>query len=165
MLLNRFPLVTVALLTLGSSIAFTQPNIVLAQSASPSPTVIPTKKPAPNLERPGGLPKNLDLTPKQLEQIREIRRKNPARERIQRNKEELYQVRQEFFKLLASNASRDQVNVQYRKINDIREKIANAEYQDDLDIREILTLQQRRKLVEYIERRNSTPPNPSREPR
>ncbi|MGM3308270.1 Spy/CpxP family protein refolding chaperone [Anabaena sp. WFMT] len=159
MLLNRVFLMTVALITLGSSIAFAEPN------PTPIPSPTPTKTTEPNVGYPGGLPKDLNLTPKQLEQVREIRRNNPVRERIQKKREELRQAQQEFLKLMAGNASKQDVNTKYRQINNLREQIANAEYQDDLEIREILNSTQRQKWVEHIQKRFPAPPNPSTQPK
>ncbi|MFM2062577.1 MAG: hypothetical protein RLZZ507_2247 [Cyanobacteriota bacterium] len=158
MLLNRTSMRTLILLTLGSSIAVAQPNLLLAQSPKPSPT--PTQKPTTNTEYQGGLPKDLNLTPQQLEQVREIRRKNPVRERIQRTKGELRQAQQEFLKLMAGNASAEEVRTKHRQITNLREQLANAEFEDELQIREILTATQRQKWSEHIQKRLPAPPNP-----
>lgn len=158
MLLNRTSMMTLVLLTLGSSIVVAQPNILLAQPAPPSPT--PTKTINPNAVFPGGLPKELNLTTQQLDQIRGIRRKNPYKEPIQRKREAMLKLRQEFLTLMAGTATTQEVRKKYREINAVKEQIANAEYEDDLEIRDILTLEQRKKWVEYIQRR-STPNSPS----
>ncbi|WP_353931045.1 hypothetical protein WJM97_00040 [Okeanomitos corallinicola TIOX110] len=153
MLLSRASLMTFALVVMGNSLVW----------ANPSQN--PAKKPDQNVEYLQGLPRDLELKPKQLEKIQEIRRNNPVRERMQKKRQELREANQEFLRLIAGNATKEEVRAKYRQINSLREQVANAEFEDDLEIREILNNKQRRKWSEHLQKRFPAPPNLPSQPR
>lgn len=151
MLLRRISLMAVVLITFGSSLAAFQPNVLL------SPAIAQTK-PRPNPSQKGGWLKELNLTSQQLSQIEQIR--NQSKQQLAPKKQALRQAQQELINLLAGNASREQIRSKYNQIRGLRQQLTDAEFENTLAIRDVLTPEQRQKFIELMfkrRRQNSSP--------
>jgi periplasmic protein CpxP/Spy len=144
MLLRRFALMTLGIITLSGGISFIQPSLV----SSPVTAQTPTNKPA---NKPGGWLKELNLTPQQLQQIKQIR--SQSRNNLQQQKQALRQTRKELQDLMASNANKEQVQQKYNQLKILKTQIADAQFENTLAIREVLNPQQRQKFAERMYKR------------
>lgn len=70
------------------------------------------------------------------------------------------QAQQELINLLAGNASREQIRSKYNQIRGLRQQLTDAEFENTLAIRDVLTPEQRQKFIELMfkrRRQNSSP--------
>ncbi len=102
----------------------------------------------------GGMKKvleQLNLTPEQSQQIEAIH------ERFHSDNETLYQEmrtnHQEMRSLLASDASEEQLRQQHQNIQGLRQQLGNNRFETMLQVREILTPEQRTQMAELMEQK------------
>ena len=100
----------------------------------------------------GGVKKlleQIDLTPEQSQKIDAIH------EQFHSDNETLFQEMrtnyQEMRSLLASDASDEQLRQQHQKMQDLRQELGNNRFETMLQVREILTPQQRTQMAELME--------------
>jgi Spy/CpxP family protein refolding chaperone len=152
MLLRRMSTFLSTIAILAGGLFVLQPNSFSnqAQVVAQNP---PANQPRPNPQpQSGGLVKALNLSPHQIDQIKHIR--GQSREQIMQKVRALQQTQVEILNLMAGTASRDQVRNKYNQINAIKQQLADADFDNTLAIREILTPAQRRKFVELMYRRH-----------
>lgn len=101
----------------------------------------------------GGMKKlleQLDLTPEQSTKIEEIQ------EQAQSDNEALFQEmrtnREEMRSLFTSDASPEELRQQHQKIQALRQQLGSSRFETMLEVREILTPEQRTKMAELIEK-------------
>lgn len=94
----------------------------------------------------------LDLTAEQAQEVREIQ------ERSQAENEALYQqiptLKQELQSLWASEADSQQIQQQQQQLQAIRQQIGQNRWEDLLEIRELLTPEQRSQMAELMAQRH-----------
>ena len=102
----------------------------------------------------GGMKKvleQLNLTPEQSQQIEAIH------ERFHSDNETLYQEmrtnHQQLRSLLASDASEEQLRQQHQNIQGLRQQLGNNRFETMLQVREILTPEQRTQMAELMEQK------------
>ncbi len=102
----------------------------------------------------GGMKKvleQLNLTPEQSQQIDAIH------EQFHSDNENLYQEmrtnHQELRSLLASDASEEQLRQQHQNIQSLRQQLGNNRFETMLQVREILTPEQRTQMAELMEQK------------
>lgn len=100
-------------------------------------------EPGRRLER---LSQELDLTSDQEDRIRAIYEE--AKTDTADEREELRAARQQLQELLASNASEAELRQQHGIIQDLREELGDRRFEGILDVREVLTPEQRDRFVE-----------------
>lgn len=93
----------------------------------------------------------LDLTPEQSEQIRAIAEQSktesqPLRQQLETN-------RQEMGSLLASNASPEELRTNHQNLQNLHQELGNNRFETMLEIREVLTPEQRTQMAELMEQR------------
>ena len=93
----------------------------------------------------------LGLTPEQQTQISQIRDDFSVRGR--ELKEEMKTNRQELHSLLSSDASNNQLRSKHQQLQKLYQQAGNAKFEMMLDIREVLTPEQRTKLMELRSQR------------
>ncbi|NJN37846.1 MAG: Spy/CpxP family protein refolding chaperone [Acaryochloridaceae cyanobacterium CSU_3_4] len=124
------------------------PSYALAQAAG-EPTN-PNSE-APNKEefkqrRQEQFRQALNLTPEQVTKIDQIREQGKQARQTQR---EAYRAAKEKMQtLMASDAGDDELRFQHRVLQDLRQKMGEARFENKLKIRSILTPEQRTKMVE-----------------
>jgi Spy/CpxP family protein refolding chaperone len=144
MLLRRISLMGIVLITFGSSLAAFEPDLIL------SPVAAQTKPPTSRSLRKGWL-QELNLTSQQLAQIEQIR--NQSKQQNSSARQALRQAQQELVTLLGGNASKEQLRSKYNQIRGLRQQLADAEFENTLAIRDVLTLEQRQKFIELMFKR------------
>ncbi|WP_299484645.1 Spy/CpxP family protein refolding chaperone [Acaryochloris sp. IP29b_bin.137] len=93
----------------------------------------------------------LNLTPEQVEQIEQIRA--TGKEGRQGKREEFRAARDRMQALMAGDASDDDLRSQYQILQDLRREMKDARFEKKLKIRQVLTPEQRQKMVELKKQR------------
>ncbi len=105
------------------------------------------------------LVKQLDLTPEQSQKVDAIQ------EQFRSDNKTLFQEMrtnyQEMRSLLASDASNEQLRQQHQKIQDLRQELGTNRFENMLQIREILTPEQRAQMAELMEQHRGRRGNPN----
>jgi protein CpxP len=102
----------------------------------------------------------LNLTEDQQEQIQNIRQN--YRPQIQQKRQMLQTLRQELNDLFASNVSAEELRDKQSELSQFREDINNLNFESIIEIREILTLEQRQKFHDFMQQRGSDRPRRNR---
>jgi Spy/CpxP family protein refolding chaperone len=144
MSLRRVSVLAVLMLSLGSAIAFANPN-------SPLPQVIaqtPEQQRRPIRDK-SQLIQELNLTPEQSQQIQTIQ--NQYREQISQRRQALRQARQELLDLMAGTAAESQIREKYRQVATLQQQVSDNRFDSMLAMREVLTPEQRRQFAERMQ--------------
>ncbi|OLP17670.1 hypothetical protein BST81_15230 [Leptolyngbya sp. 'hensonii'] len=116
---------------------------------------LPTEVEAPLLlaqRRPaGGILKELNLSQSQIQRMQAIR--NQYKSQIAQKREVLQQAQRELRGLMAGTASKGQVLDKFRQVESLRQQLTEIQFNSMLDIRDILTPEQRRKFAEIMQNR------------
>ena len=91
----------------------------------------------------------LDLTPEQSEQIETIRQQSQADTETLR--QEFQQAHAQMRSLLAGNANSDELRQQHQQIQTLHQQLGNQRFETMLQVREILTPEQRSQMAELIQ--------------
>ena len=142
MYLRRISIVTAIVIILSGASVVAQVSNSHKHLSAQTPTNSP---PQP---RKSGWLQDLNLTPQQLEQIKQIRRQ--SQDQIKPKQEALRQVQEELHNLLAGKASQQEVRTKYNQLKTLKQQLADAQFENTLAIREILSLEQRQKFAEYM---------------
>jgi Spy/CpxP family protein refolding chaperone len=93
----------------------------------------------------------LNLTPEQRQRINSIRSQN--RDQMRSLVTELRQARQRFSELLSSNASDSEIRQQRQRVESLSQRLRDARFDSMLQVRSVLTPQQRQELAQQMEQR------------
>ncbi|AFY96365.1 Spy/CpxP family protein refolding chaperone [Chamaesiphon minutus] len=153
--MSRFRLLTFLpiLFTLATTISPTRAELLLSQNNNRS-TNNELKIPAGGV---GNLVKELNLSPDQIRRLQQIQKN--ARGKTQARRQALQAARQELNQLLQSNASADLVRQKRQQVQTLQREIADANFENTLAIREILTPEQRVKWQQLIQQRRQNRSN------
>ncbi|BAY22979.1 putative Spy protein [Calothrix sp. NIES-2100] len=149
--LRQISIVTAILITLSGASVIAQVSNSQKQLSAQTPTNPPTQP------RKSGWLQDLNLTPQQLEQIKQIRRQ--SQDQIKPKQQALRQAQQELHNLLAGQASPAEVRTKYNQFKILKQQLADAQFENTLAIREILSLEQRQKFAEYMYKSQHNSPN------
>lgn len=94
------------------------------------------------------LTEKLDLTDDQSTQIEAIHEKYSQAN--QQSRQELQQAKEEMRSLLTSNANPNQLRQQHQAMQDLRQQLGNSRFESMLEVREILTAEQRQKMADMM---------------
>lgn len=94
----------------------------------------------------------LDLTPEQSQQIEAIHEQSQAEAEPLR--QELQQTHEQMRSLLAANASADELRQQHGQIQTLHQQLDDRRFETMLQIREVLTPEQRQQMTQSMERRH-----------
>jgi Spy/CpxP family protein refolding chaperone len=137
-------LLTAAIVAFGGAIAIANPTPFSAPVAQ-----VPAD--LPGMGRGGGWLRDLDLTPEQIQQIQQIRRQR--KDELAGQRQAMRQAMEELRQLMASDAPADQIRQKHAETRALRQKLADAQFENLLAIREVLTPEQRRKFAEQMQHR------------
>ncbi|MEL6496030.1 MAG: Spy/CpxP family protein refolding chaperone [Cyanobacteria bacterium J06623_7] len=98
----------------------------------------------------------LDLTAEQSQQIETI--KERSRTAMEGLREQLQAQRQEMRSLLASEATTEEIRARHQETQNLHQQLGNNRFATMLEIREILTLEQRAEMAELIDSRRDRKP-------
>lgn len=106
-------------------------------------------------DRPGrgemGLMRELNLSADQMSRIQQIRSR--YREQLKSDRDAARQAQQELRTLMAGTASDVQIREKYRQVKELRTKIADAQFNSMLEIRNVLNPEQRQRFAQRMEQR------------
>jgi Spy/CpxP family protein refolding chaperone len=158
-MLRRLSVAVLVLVALGGSIALAQSTFLAPNRTAQTQTVpesplppMPEKPDRPNKPMGGEwLKKELGLTPEQAQKMQAIfdRDKPQIQQRVQTMK----QTQRELRNLMAGSASQEEVRAKYRQVESLRQEVDRLRFDSMLAVREILTLEQRKKMAERMDRR------------
>ncbi|OKH14165.1 Spy/CpxP family protein refolding chaperone [[Limnothrix rosea] IAM M-220] len=97
----------------------------------------------------GELMDKLNLSNSQKQQIQGIRQRYSSQ--MNTLTSQMRTARATMQNLAQSNASRSQLERQYRTVSNLREDIADLKFRQMMDIRDVLTVSQRQEMAEYLE--------------
>lgn len=93
----------------------------------------------------------LNLTPEQSEQIKAI--KEQSKTQTQALMQQMQTSREEMRSLLASDSSPEQLREQHQTVQNLHQELSTNRFETMLEMREVLTPEQRTQMVELIEQR------------
>ncbi len=102
-------------------------------------------------QRWGRMMEELNLTSAQKAEIKSIREKYSSE--YPDFKEEIQASRQKMQSLLANNASNGELRQQYEQMQRLRQKMGDRRFEAMLEMREVLTSEQRTKMAQLIKER------------
>ncbi|WP_299415590.1 Spy/CpxP family protein refolding chaperone [Acaryochloris sp. IP29b_bin.148] len=135
-----------SVLTAGAESLF--PSYVVAQENSE--TEQPGKE-EKRQQRREQFRQELNLTPEQTEQIDQIREQGSQAKEATR--EEFRAAREKMQTLMASDASDDELRAQHQVLQDLHQQMGDARFENKLQIRQVLTPEQRAKMAELKKQR------------
>jgi periplasmic protein CpxP/Spy len=102
--------------------------------------------------RPSGMGwlRDLNLSSEQMQQIRAIRGR--YKNQLVSKRQAARQAQQELRSLMAGEATAGQIREKYRQVQTLHQQVAETQFNSLLEMREILTPQQRQKFAERMER-------------
>ncbi|MGI0489013.1 Spy/CpxP family protein refolding chaperone [Pantanalinema rosaneae CENA516] len=141
--------------------------LILALGATVTFATAPSLSPQPIAQRPTGSEsdrgwlRQLNLTPDQLKQIRAIRSR--YKEPLEDKRQALRQARQELQTLMSGNASTAEIQQKFDQIQPLRQELMRMQFNSLLEIRQVLTVEQRQKFGDIQQRRHGNVRNRLRE--
>jgi len=141
-------LVTLITLLIANGSAIVLMNsIALADNAVQAATLIAQ---VPQPQRQENWLKELNLSPDQLQKIREIRKQYQGR--LTEERQAVRQAQQELNQLMTSNAPTDQIRQKYDQVQALKQKLGDTRLESMLAIRDVLNAEQRQKLNAIVKR-------------
>jgi periplasmic protein CpxP/Spy len=101
-----------------------------------------------------GMPRwigELNLTPDQMQRMQGIRSR--YENQISQRAQALRQAETELQGLMASNADSNQIRAKHNQVQTLRQQLAQIRFESMLEMREVLTPEQRRQLAERMNQR------------
>lgn len=98
--------------------------------------------------RQKGWLRELELTPEQMQKIREIRRNSQPK--LQQQRLLVRQKQQELQTLMAGNKPSTEVREKYHQLKSLRQQIQETQFENTLLIRDVLNPEQRQKFTERM---------------
>ena len=93
----------------------------------------------------------LDLTPEQLQQIEDIQEQ--SKNQAQALHQQMQTQREEMRSLLASDATPEQLQQQHQQTQDLHQQLGDNRFETMLQVREVLTSEQRTQMAELMAQR------------
>jgi Spy/CpxP family protein refolding chaperone len=159
MLLSRAS--AIAFLTLSiSAVAIATPKPWFSQPLAQNPNPPANRS---NEEVPKWIQK-VNLTPAQSQRMQAI--SNNYRGKISESTTALRQAQLELGQMLAGDASVDSLRQKHQQVETLKQRVANLRFESLLEMREVLTPEQRRQVAENLQNRirmrNNRPPRGSK---
>ena len=163
MFVQKLSILSVLLLVFGSGTALANtPNFASSNVEDSNHIQLAQNRPRRG-QQGRGLAEALNLTDDQQQQIQSIRQSYGSQ--IQQKRQTLQTLRQELNDLYVTNASAEQLRDKQRELSQLREEINNLNFESFIEIREILTLEQRQQFRDFMEQRGSDRPQRNRRDR
>lgn len=140
---RRIAAISAAVVVLGGAIALAKPASLFT---NPVAQVGVEQKDQMN----DGWLKDLNLTPDQVQKIKAIRSRN--KDNLSQQRQAMQQAQKELKELMAGDASSDQVRQKYDQVKALKQQLGEARFNTLLEIRNVLTLEQRQKFAERMGR-------------
>jgi len=112
---------------------------------------------------PQMLMEELNLSQAQMQELEEIQQK--YQDQFSQQRQELHEAQQELRELMAGTASTRQIRNKYRQVSQLRQQMGDLHFESMLEMREVLTPEQRRQFAEQMQRRHGRRGKPRRQER
>lgn len=153
MFARQLSVLSVLILSFGgiAADALAQPNPLPAQT-------IAQRGPGPRGHRgPQRLIEELNLSDSQMQDLEDIRLK--YQEQMNEQRQVLMEAQQELNDMMSGDASEAQLRNQYRQVAQLGQELGDLRFESMLEMREVLTPQQRRELAEKMQQRRANRQN------
>lgn len=140
--------------------------LLMGANAEALPNPLPVQTVAQNFRLPKGrspqrLMEQLNLSQAQMQELEEIQQK--YQEQFSQQRQELHQAQEELSELMVGTASTGQIRNKYRQVSRLRQQMGNLHFESFLEMREVLTPEQRRQFAEQMQRRHRGRGKPMRQ--
>lgn len=105
--------------------------------------------------------RDLNLSQQQIQQIQQIR--NKYKDQLQSDRTTMRQEQQKLRDLMAGNANDSEIKTQYQRVKDLRIKLADAQFNSMLEMRNVLNPEQRQKFADRMNQQRGNFRNRMRE--
>jgi len=147
------PTIAAALILLGGAVVLARPMQSSAPASSPETIA---QSPAASPKQPGmGWLRDLDLSPDQMQKIRSIR--GQYQDKLMSQRQAARQAQRELRTLMAGDASVETIRQKYREAQTLKQQVADTQFNSMLEMRQVLTPQQRQKFAERMDQRRGDP--------
>ncbi len=150
---RQISILAIVLLSVGGAVAIANPkshfSYLLAQQQQNAPR-------SQNHAR-NGLIQVLNLSKEQVKNMKAIQKQ--YKDKIAQNSLALRQAKQELSDMIAGTASAEEVRKKHHQVVELQEQLENLRFESMLATRELLNLEQRRKFVERMQKRQVKPQN------
>jgi len=146
MLFSRASVIAFLTLSIGA-VALANPKPWLSQTISQNPN-LPNNPPNQNV--PGWI-QRLNLTTEQTQRMQTI--SNKYRGQIFELAKTLRQAEFELGQMLGSDVSIDALRQKHRQVETLKQKVGNLRFESLLEMREVLTPEQRRQVAQNLQNR------------
>ncbi len=144
------PVISALLLSLGGVVAIASPPGIFRSSVAQVPAAQPQTEPAKGDRSEASLwLRELKLSQAQLQQIRSIQQK--YRPSLTEKRQGLKQAQQELRTLMVSDAPSSQVRDKYQQVSNLRQELANTQFESMLAMRDVLNVQQRQQFANRMD--------------
>ncbi|RMH65914.1 MAG: periplasmic heavy metal sensor, partial [Cyanobacteria bacterium J003] len=99
----------------------------------------------------GAKVENLNLTPEQRQNLQAVRQRYQSQ--IEETRAQLRTTQDELRRLMASNASDEEIRAKHAQVQQLQQKLATLRFESMLATRKILTPEQRQALAERLQNR------------
>lgn len=159
MLMRRIAIISTLLFILGGGVALAQPwwdtgEMYHAQQGPGRRGPGGFQGGRGNNNGPSRFMEALDLTPEQVEQMQDIR--NRYQPQMKEKRDEMQTARESLHNLMMSDASSEEVQGQYEQVSRVREEMARLHFESMLEMREVLTPEQRQEFGDMMEQRRGS---------
>lgn len=146
------PVSTLAALVVtgGTAIILTPPIAVISSAVSQSVAQVP---PQPKQTDGKGWLKELNLSPDQIQKIKQIRSRYQGR--LTQERQAVQQAQRELKELMAGDASAEQVRQKFDQVQRLRQELGDTRMESMLAIRRVLNPEQRQKLANLMRQRGN----------
>ena len=149
MFLRRVSVLSLLMLSLGSTAAFAAPSP--KQSHHQYSDAIAQQQGSKTHREKDNLFDKLNLSPEQKAKIESIR--TQSKEQSTRQLEAFKKAEQELRTLMASNADSNQIRDKHNQIMTMKQQLENSQFETMLAIRDVLTPEQRTQLDQLMKQR------------
>lgn len=168
---RHLSILAAAVVLLGGAVAIAHP-LLRFQPIAQTPTASPSQTPSsqtPSGQAPSeqmspddkdGWLKDLNLSADQVQKIRAIR--GQYQDKITQGRQAVRKARQELQALMAGDATEAQLRAKYNQVKTLKQQVADVQFESILATRNVLNLEQRRKLANRMLKRQSLGDRPHR---
>jgi len=160
MRLSRASTITFLALFIGSALVIASPKSWLDHTVAQN-TDIPAPPPKQGVPR---WIQQLNLTPTQTQRMQTI--SNKYKNQISQSGNALRQAQTELGQMMAGAATSEILRQKHRQVESLRQQVGNLRFESLLEMREVLTSEQRRQIVQNMQNRmgNFRRPRPNQMP-
>jgi Spy/CpxP family protein refolding chaperone len=102
----------------------------------------------------------LNATPEQKQKMEDIRAQ--YQDQISQHKQQVRQTQQQLQEMLSTNASENQIRQKYDELIRLKQEMSKLQFEIILQVREVLTPEQRRQFADIMEQRRRNRPRSNR---